>query len=145
MRLLLMRHGDAEPVASRDSQRKLTPDGRNLVAQTVQKLNVRVELIVTSPFVRARQTAQLASEHYPAAPVQVWDELVPSGSCVSVSTRLEQVDIDHVMLITHQPFVSDYVYYLTGQEVSMQTATIACVKTELVKEEWGELEWVSRG
>lgn len=65
MEIYLLRHGIAEdaPAGKRDADRALTPDGRKklrAVLKRAQAAGVEPEVILTSPYVRARQTAELA-------------------------------------------------------------------------------------
>jgi phosphohistidine phosphatase len=94
MHVYLLRHGIAEderPGLS-DNERALTPDGRRKLRQvlrTVAEAGVKPSLILSSPFKRALQTAQIAKEllSYPgeilqtrtltpgSTPEQVWEEI----------------------------------------------------------------------
>ena len=63
--LLLLRHGIAEPrdPGGDDAQRRLTPEGRDRSARVVQRLvalDLACDVVLSSPLVRARQTAELA-------------------------------------------------------------------------------------
>jgi phosphohistidine phosphatase len=64
MELYLIRHGIAEEPQPglKDEERQLTKEGRQKtekVAQRLVKLGLHFDLILTSPFVRARQTAEI--------------------------------------------------------------------------------------
>jgi phosphohistidine phosphatase len=64
MELYLIRHGIAEDKQPdiKDEERSLTKEGRQKtekVAQKIKKLGLQFEVIVTSPLVRARQTAEI--------------------------------------------------------------------------------------
>lgn len=64
MELYLIRHGIAEEhqPGLKDEERQLTKEGRQKtekVAQRLVKLGLHFDLILTSPFVRARQTAEI--------------------------------------------------------------------------------------
>jgi len=67
MELYFLRHGIAEETSStgRDSDRRLTDEGRRKLRQTLQRVadaGVSPDLLLTSPYVRARQTAEIAKE-----------------------------------------------------------------------------------
>lgn len=63
MKLWLLRHGEAEPHASRDSERRLTAHGRKEVLQSAARLaGLPLDGILASPYVRAQQTAELVRE-----------------------------------------------------------------------------------
>ena len=66
MRIYLVRHSNAvdpgTPGYEDDSQRPLTEKGRdkmNKIASALKKMNIKPDLIVSSPYVRARQTAEI--------------------------------------------------------------------------------------
>src|ERR1700749_1043786 len=94
MHVYLLRHGIAEEerLGLTDSERALTPEGRRKLRQvlrTVAEAGVKPSLVLSSPFKRAMQTAQIAKEILdyenqilqtkvltPASsPEQVWDEI----------------------------------------------------------------------
>lgn len=86
MQLLLIRHAIAmerEDFASSgqpDSERPLTPEGQRRMVAAVAGLRRQVEsisLLATSPYVRARQTADIVAEAYPAARRAETATLVP--------------------------------------------------------------------
>src|SRR5437870_5294631 len=69
MNLFLLRHGLAVertlPGFKLDSDRPLTPAGRRKIgrlATLLSRLDLRFDLILTSPYVRARQTAEIVAE-----------------------------------------------------------------------------------
>src|SRR5687767_14166284 len=64
MLLYLVRHGIAEdsPPSGGDAERRLTQEGTlrtAMVAKGVKKTGARCDRIITSPYVRARQTAEI--------------------------------------------------------------------------------------
>jgi broad specificity phosphatase PhoE len=74
--LYLIRHGEsvsnAEFPSSDPATIPLTSKGHEQSAQLAQSWSEAPDLIVVSPFVRARQTAMPLCERFPAVPVQVW-------------------------------------------------------------------------
>lgn len=84
VRLYLIRHGkaaSAELVPS-DSERPLSPEGREGIERTAKRLRglgVEWELILTSPLVRARQTAEILCGAGLAPSVEEAGELAPGG------------------------------------------------------------------
>ena len=60
--LVIMRHGEAEPLSSQDSQRQLTARGQQEVNQMAVWLHQHYALfdwVWASPYLRTRQTAEL--------------------------------------------------------------------------------------
>ena len=65
MDLFFLRHGEAEPRAASDAQRRLTPSGEADVLAVIESRRSELaglELIVASPYRRARQTASIAAQ-----------------------------------------------------------------------------------
>src|SRR2546423_5714231 len=73
LQLWLLRHGDAEPHDARpDPERRLTPRGeRQAIAagRALRKLGLEVTVALTSPRVRAAETARIACEALGVEPV----------------------------------------------------------------------------
>jgi broad specificity phosphatase PhoE len=76
IRVFLIRHGESESNAGLPSadpgSAPLTPDGHRQATQVAQVLADVPALIVTSPYLRARQTARPMISRYPAAARQEW-------------------------------------------------------------------------
>src|SRR6266542_4230376 len=87
MELYLLRHGDAVDRATggykRDEDRPLTDEGEEEVRQAagaLLKLGVALALVLTSPLVRARQTADLVADALePKRGIEVRQALAPGG------------------------------------------------------------------
>jgi phosphohistidine phosphatase len=69
MDLYILRHAIAEeranPTPGGDSQRRLTPEGKTKmrqVAKGMKALDLEFDLILSSPFVRAKETAEIVAE-----------------------------------------------------------------------------------
>jgi phosphohistidine phosphatase len=123
MQLFLMRHGIAEqrtgPFGSSDAKRPLTPKGRKRtkqIASGLRRLGVGFEWIVTSPLVRARETAEILAE---AAPGNVRFDpctaLRPGGSFEELMSFLaESRNHRRVLLVGHEPDLSALAARLIG-------------------------------
>jgi phosphohistidine phosphatase len=126
LELYLVRHGIAAPAAddteadrrsdrqssaaSRDEARPLTPEGIAALekeAAGLDALEVRFDVIITSPLVRARQTAEvLAKRMKHQAPVLVSEALAPSGSPAEVIEAVAKqaaAGKGAVALVGHEP------------------------------------------
>ena len=105
-----MRHGKAEPYAQTDTQRPLTPEGRQKIAaaaQALKKAGYQPDLLLCSPLLRARQSAQIASEilGVPAQTEALLDgRLSAHGLLDFAQKQLEKADC--VILVGHNPNVS---------------------------------------
>ena len=116
MNLYLLRHGLAvERGASdyaKDSERPLLPKGeRKLwrIAEAMEALELKFDLILSSPYVRTRQTAEIVAEAFNARKkIQFSENLTPTGNAKELITQLiEQSPAPKsVLLVGHEPYLS---------------------------------------
>lgn len=131
MKLWILRHGEAEPRANSDAERRLTSHGREQVLYSAALLlGQPLQAILVSPYVRAQQTAALVQEtlDFPQSLRTVaW--LTPESSVREAITELEQLGFEHVLLVSHQPLVGALVGMLEHghlqQPAAMSTASLA--------------------
>jgi phosphohistidine phosphatase len=148
LKIILMRHGEAESSARSDAGRNLTAHGESQVracakgAYASQKVSLMmVERIVASPFLRAQQTAVLAQNLFsPPIPIETWSEITPSGKNEAVLDKLGRSKAAALLLVTHQPFVSNFVFYLTGSEIRMGTASMVSIQMNAMMVGCGEVD-----
>ena len=111
----IMRHGPAEDEShsGNDFDRALTASGRERVLRVAQELVARGEaprVILASPLVRALQTAELVAQVCrPAEPVRVRREIAPGGDVRGLLFEVIRSGQPRVMLVGHEPSVSDLV------------------------------------
>uniref|UniRef100_A0ACD5GP52 Phosphohistidine phosphatase SixA n=1 Tax=Desertifilum tharense IPPAS B-1220 TaxID=1781255 RepID=A0ACD5GP52_9CYAN len=84
MELYLIRHGIAadREAYERDRDRPLTEEGRKKtqkVAKRLRSLDLNFDLILTSPLIRARQTAEILLSQHLAPLLQESEHLAPEG------------------------------------------------------------------
>jgi phosphohistidine phosphatase len=123
MKLYVMRHGPAEEEADSgtDSDRALTAAGRKCVqsvARALLEAGEKPRDVRTSSLVRAVQTAEIVAiatnldeEH---GTVRVRSELAPGGSGAYLARRLASEGRKRVMLVGHEPDLSELVSALCG-------------------------------
>jgi phosphohistidine phosphatase len=121
MEIYILRHGIAESqrAGRADSERKLTEEGREklrLVLARARKAGVAPSLVLTSPLVRAVQTAEVAAQALGyAGEIEKTDALVPSSSSRQVWRLLRsRADETAVLLSGHEPLLSETASYLVG-------------------------------
>ena len=119
----IMRHGIAVTRGSAgfadDSKRPLTPDGKQKVrgiSEGLIRLGFDVDWIVTSPLVRAVETAEIVAESLgPNIPLDFCDALRPGGSAEAlVSFLAKQANRRRVLAVGHEPDLSDLAARLMG-------------------------------
>lgn len=101
-------HSDeAEPHASRDSERRLTAHGRKEVLQSAARLaGLPLDGILASPYVRAQQTAELVREALGLVePVGTAPWLTPDDDPREVLGFLDERSERNLLLVSHQPLV----------------------------------------
>ena len=122
MMLYVVRHGIAEdaPDGGDDAARRLTPDGRRKmeeVARGLRALRVAPDVVLTSPLVRAVETAAIVVAALRDAPEP--RELAGLASDVAAADTLKALRAfgrnRHVMIIGHEPNLSNVLaLVLTG-------------------------------
>jgi phosphohistidine phosphatase len=108
VRFYVVRHGPAEDVAAsgKDFDRALTPQGRERVHHVARKLRDEDEeprIILTSPLVRALQTAEVIASELGVAQVETTRDLAPGGDGVTLFRTLVTQKRKRAMLVGHQP------------------------------------------
>jgi phosphohistidine phosphatase len=119
----LLRHGEAED-GSPDAERKLTEKGERqarAVGEALIKLGVELDACLSSPKVRAADTAKLACE---ALGVDVQLEPKLAGGPFDADELAAGLG-DHVLLVGHDPDFSMAVHTLTGAQVRMKKGGLA--------------------
>ena len=123
MKLYVMRHGSAEDHAESgvDGDRALSASGRErvrAVARMLTDLSEEPVLIVTSPLVRAVQTAEIVALATKLGErdgtVEVRRQIAPGGDGVTLAHRLVGEGKKRVMLVGHEPDLSALVSGLLG-------------------------------
>ncbi len=137
MKLWLLRHGEAEAHASSDEQRELTAAGRAAVLRSAEQLQGSgLQHLLTSPYVRARQTAALVQQQLAwAGNVSVCQWATPDGEPERALAELERLGVEELLLVTHNPFVGELAgWLLHGHRqapVPMGTASLLCLEAPL--------------
>src|SRR2546423_430514 len=126
MNIFLLRHGIAVEAGTggfnKDSERTLTPKGeRKLwqVADAMAALELSFSTILTSPYVRARQTADIIVEALDAKrKLETIEDLTPGGSAKKVIDHINGLKPvpENVLLVGHEPFMSEFISLLISGE-----------------------------
>jgi phosphohistidine phosphatase len=137
MQLLILRHGKAEPgrAGAPDSNRRLTLDGkeglRRVLARAAQT-GVKPETVLVSPYVRARETAEIALEMLGVSQEPLFcDALVPDSHPEVVWDEVRvHSQASQLLLVGHNPLLSELLSVLiaAGRPIELQTAALACVE-----------------
>ena len=120
--IYLIRHGVAEERGEAwpdDTKRPLTERGIARLkkeARGLARLDVSFDVVLTSPLVRARQTADaVASTFDPRPPIVVIESLSPGGTYQAVLADLEkQTRRSRLALVGHEPGIGEFAARLAG-------------------------------
>jgi phosphohistidine phosphatase len=148
-RVYLVRHAIAEergPQWPDDSLRPLTERGRRRFARAASgfaQLEGAPDRILTSPLVRARQTAELLSQACDAAPVDTAEALAPGQPATAILGTLRRLRADRVALVGHEPDLGELAAGLLGaaRPVPFKKGGICRIDVEWHGEAEGTLVW----
>jgi phosphohistidine phosphatase len=146
--LYFLRHGKAgSPRAVDDDARDLTPAGEDALRSAGplwRRLNLRPDLVLSSPLPRALRTAELFCEAVGGRPVSD-DRLRPGAGWSDLAQAMAaHPDARRVMFVGHEPDLSSTVAELTGAaSVRMRKGGLACLEFYGVPEPGGgEIAWL---
>lgn len=133
MELFFLRHGvaaDYGPAGSGDAGRPLTREGiekMTAAARGMHRLEIRLDLLLSSPLVRARETAALVGRAL-GVEVQIANDLVPGCGLSRLRALLAtHSDAERIMVVGHEPDFSTLIGDLTGACVEMKKGALARV------------------
>ncbi|WP_432694892.1 SixA phosphatase family protein [Marinobacterium sp. YM272] len=163
MRLLLMRHSEAVPGRDDDPDRALTEAGRLLLAEPDQSLAQalsEVSLVLSSPWRRARETAELLLPQTCSDTVRSVEELLPFAAPKALLPILEEFAYSRqgassggdsgeagltVLAVGHQPLVGRLAALLC-EGANAHPWTFAPAELAVIELDWpaGGLGWLRR-
>lgn len=140
MNIYLLRHGEAEARAHNDPARPLTARGKLEIEQVAQQFAARhisLDRCFASPYLRASQTASLFLQFTaPNLPVETVDVLTPEVRASAVIDFLDGVREQHVLLVSHNPLLSELCALLTDGDIShmhiLRTSELVCVASDVM-------------
>jgi phosphohistidine phosphatase len=152
MRVYLFRHGAAEdaPPGKPDSLRALTPHGRErtaAVAKMARDAGASPSLIISSPYLRAVQTAEVAAKEMEwKGDILQWPSLVPHGAPEEVWSDLRAFrDESAVLLAGHEPLMARLAAYLLNSPalmIDMKKSAMVYIEFTMGSAPRGVLRWM---
>lgn len=144
MQLYMIRHGiAADPAAyAHDGDRPLTPEGERKtakLAKQLHKMQIHFDLVLTSPLLRAQQTAKILQAAGLSAKIEASPHLAPAGDIKDWLKWLElkkEEGCKSLALVGHQPNLGDWAEILlwgkaTGSLVVKKAGVIGLTLPEL--------------
>lgn|SRR5919198_903508 len=157
MNVYLMRHGTAvavdDPGINSDSERPLSPKGVKRLrraARGLARLNIAFSSILTSPVLRARQTAEIVARSLGMeAKLEEVSGLAPESSVDHLMLGVTRFhDQEDVLLVGHEPLLSDTVSFLLlgkskpGVNMRFRKGGLCCIQIDdLPPKKPGLLQW----
>ena len=116
MKIILVRHGQAEDETRPDSARQLTDFGQQQAAQTAVYITTHYnpDRFIVSPYYRAQQTLAVLQALVPAVPATVQDNITPSDDAHSALTDIANIEAQCLVVVCHMSIVANLAGLLTG-------------------------------
>lgn len=137
MDIFLLRHGRAEDAGPgmSDADRKLTKKGYEemaAVSHWIASQRMPIDLIASSPFVRAQETAEIVAKALNAQDRLVnWKTLAPGGNPDIVCRQISRhPDYASILLVGHEPLLSSLISHIIAGD---DHAAIIMTKGALAK------------
>jgi phosphohistidine phosphatase len=151
--LYLVRHGLAEERGEAwpdDTKRPLTQEGiarMRKAARGLSRLGVAIDVVLTSPLVRARQTAEIVAGELDPRPSLVGVEsLSPAGSFAAVVADLEKhARKARIALVGHEPSIGEIAARLIGSRhaIEFKKGAVCRIDVETLPPSGpGDLRWL---
>lgn len=128
MNIYIIRHAIAvdqeTPGYESDSERPLTDKGRQKmrqIAKGLRGLGVEFDLILSSPYVRARETAEILADVFKIKKKITFSEnLIPLGNPELLIGEInESYSVDSIALVGHEPYLSTLVGILVAENAKL--------------------------
>ncbi len=137
--LYIIRHGLAEERGEAwpdDNKRPLTPDGVSRMrkaARGLARIGVTIDIVLTSPLVRARQTAEIVAGGLEPRPSLInIDSLAPDGSYAAIIADLEKHGRrQRIALVGHEPSIGELGARLIGSRHALEFKKGAICRIDL--------------
>jgi phosphohistidine phosphatase len=156
MQLYIVRHGIAidreDPKCPPDPERFLTEEGiekTKQVARGLVELGVAPDVLLSSPYVRAMQTAEIFASalDYSKQKIRKTDLLLPGAEPLQLFRELSKdKDLSVVLVFGHAPHLDELLATAIGSKhhiTSLKKAGVALIELRRVAPPNGELAWLS--
>jgi phosphohistidine phosphatase len=153
--LYLVRHAIAAERSTTDwpddTKRPLTQKGASRMREVVRglvALDIELDLIITSPLVRAKQTADLIVAGWPKTPALIVSaSLAPGERPEAVTEELaKHTRADHIALVGHEPALGILAGWLIGarEPLVFKKGGVACINVKTIPITGpGQLVWLA--
>ena len=156
MQLYIVRHGIAidreDPKCPPDPERFLTQEGVEKTKQAAKgaaEIAAAPDLLMSSPYVRAWQTAELFAEafEYSKGKIRKTDQLLPGAEPLQIFRELSRdKDLSSVFLFGHAPHLDDLIATAVGSKhhiTALKKSGVALVELRRLVPPSGTLVWLA--
>ena len=157
MQLYIVRHGIAidreDPKSPSDPERFLTAEGLRKtrdVARGFAALKISPDVFISSPYVRAMQTAEIFAEalKFPKAKIKQTELLLPGAEPAGFFRELQRTSRseESVVCFGHAPQLDELIAFALGSKkdlTQMKKAGAACLELTRISPPAGRLVWLS--
>jgi phosphohistidine phosphatase len=157
MNLFLLRHAIAvepgAPGGMSDADRTLSVEGKKkmkAIAQGMKVLDLAFDLILSSPYTRARETAEIVAHEFAAEGVLEFSPLLAvggDGAALVAELAARAKGLESVLLVGHEPQLSRLISHLlsgnSGLSITMKKGGLC--KLDVPRLRWARtasLEWL---
>ncbi|MBP7416112.1 MAG: histidine phosphatase family protein [Pyrinomonadaceae bacterium] len=142
--LYLLRHAKSswDDPAQTDFERPLNQRGTKaalFMGELMAKKGLEPSLIVSSPAMRAKTTAELVKDAGTFSAEIIFEKTIYEASPNALRQVVSEISDDHTsaLLVGHNPGIEGFIGYLTGDLEPMPTAALAVIELKL--EKWDEV------
>ena len=122
MNFFILRHAKAGERSARfpdDSKRPLTPEGEKemfRIAKGMRKMELSFGLILSSPFIRAKRTAEIVAEVFKSNKLRLSKNLASGADARDLIRELndDYPALKNVLLVGHEPYLSKLISQLSA-------------------------------
>ncbi len=156
MLLYLVRHGIAidreDPKCPAEAERYLTEEGikkTREVARGVAAVAEDADLFLSSPYVRAMQTAEIFASafEYPKEKIRKTDLLLPGAQVAALFREIaKHKDAETIFCFGHAPHLDEVIAAVLGSKrdaTSLKKAGVACLDLRRYSPPLGILAWLA--
>ncbi len=157
MELYFLRHGIAadrdDPKYKDDSLRPLTPEGQKKMcreAQGMKDLGLGFDVILSSPYLRAKQTAEEVANVYNIKTKDIYltNNLLPPASVEDLLREIQAhfPKTGHVLCVGHEPHLSENISSLLKSarplNIDLKKGGLCCLSLDQLNSPEAVLRWL---
>jgi phosphohistidine phosphatase len=136
MLIYFLRHGDGSSHSRfDDNERPLTDLGHKqaaYVGKFLQHTKTHINIILASPLIRACETGAIVQSLINAPRMETSEYLVNGAHPKQLFKQITEFDVESVLLVGHEPFLSDTISLLIGgdhkADIEMKKCSLALVE-----------------